>query len=63
VELNEPLLLMSGLIRKLEGGKKTIGGFKTKQEVEDAATALMYELKHGTYVEEKDTLFKDFVVE
>lgn len=41
--------------------QKVLSGFKTKKEAEIAATALLAELNQGTYVEQKDILFKDFV--
>ncbi|TYO69957.1 site-specific integrase [Rossellomorea marisflavi] len=40
--------------------QKTKGGFRTKQEAEATAAELMYELNQGTYVQEKNILFKDF---
>lgn len=41
--------------------QKTISGFKTKDEAEDALTKLHNDLINGTYIEESDILFKDFV--
>ncbi|MFZ4451036.1 site-specific integrase [Salibacterium aidingense] len=35
-------------------------GFLTREEAESVATELIYELKKGSYVEEKNILFKDF---
>jgi integrase len=43
--------------------QKTKGGFHTKQEAEAAAAALIYELSQGTYVQEKNVVFKDFASE
>lgn len=43
--------------------QKTVSGFNTKEEAEDAATILYYELKNGIYVEESNKLFKDFAEE
>lgn len=43
--------------------QKTKGGFNTLAEAEADCNALIYELKHGTHVEEASTLFKDFAVE
>jgi integrase len=40
--------------------QKSKGGFNTFQEAEAAATALLHELHQGTYVEEKNIVFKDF---
>ncbi|MFD2046399.1 Arm DNA-binding domain-containing protein [Ornithinibacillus salinisoli] len=35
-------------------------GFNTREEAEKVANELIYDLHQGTYIEEKDTLFKDF---
>ena len=43
--------------------QKTKGGFKTKEDAELAAAALLNEYKQGTYIEECNTLFKDFAEE
>ncbi|MGZ9583835.1 site-specific integrase [Paenibacillus marinisediminis] len=40
--------------------QKTQGGFRTKKEAEAACASLLAELNKGTYIEEKNTLFKDF---
>ncbi|KQL57132.1 integrase [Alkalicoccobacillus plakortidis] len=40
--------------------QETKGGFKTKQEAEAAASALITEVNQGTFVKESDILFKDF---
>lgn len=40
--------------------QKTVSGFPTKAEAEEAATNLHYKLTQGTYIEEKNILFKDF---
>ncbi|OMD42579.1 tyrosine-type recombinase/integrase [Paenibacillus odorifer] len=41
--------------------QKELSGFKTKRAAEIAAAGLITELEHGTFVIEKDILFKDFV--
>lgn len=41
--------------------QKELSGFRTKKEAEVAAAGLITELDTGTYVSEKDILFKDFV--
>ncbi|WP_255428567.1 Arm DNA-binding domain-containing protein [Sporosarcina sp. resist] len=43
-----------------ERQQKTKGGFKTKQEAEAAASAIITEVNQGAYVKESDILFKDF---
>lgn len=43
--------------------QKTVSGFKTKKEAQLAAAAIQQELAQGTYITEKDILFKDFVTE
>lgn len=43
--------------------QKSKGGFKTKKEAQIAVAALTLELSNGTYVKEKDILFKDFTAE
>jgi len=43
--------------------QKTKGGFRTKQDAEAAAAELIYELNQGTYVQEKNVVFKDFASE
>lgn len=40
--------------------QKTVSGFSTKADAEEAATNLHYKLTQGTYIEEKNILFKDF---
>lgn len=45
--------------RKLEVGS----GFQTKQEVEEAATALIHEVNQATYLEETDQAFCEFANE
>lgn len=40
--------------------QKGKGGFKTKQEAETAAAALIYEIEEGIYVEETNQTFSDF---
>ncbi|WP_047986113.1 tyrosine-type recombinase/integrase [Ornithinibacillus californiensis] len=40
--------------------QKGKGGFKTKQEAESAAAALIYEVEQGLYVEETNQTFSDF---
>lgn len=40
--------------------QRTVSGFPTKAEAEEAATNLHYKLTQGTYIEEKNILFKDF---
>lgn len=40
--------------------QKTVSGFDTKADAEEAATNLHYQLTRGTYIEEKNILFKDF---
>lgn len=50
--------------KNLQTGKrqqKTLSGFKTKQEAENAVTALINEINHGTYFTESDISFKDFI--
>jgi integrase len=41
--------------------QKTRSGFRTKKEAQMEAAKLQQELGQGTYVNEKDTMFKDFV--
>lgn len=41
--------------------QKKKGGFPTKTEAQDAAAIIYAELTQGTYVEEKDITFEDFV--
>lgn len=41
--------------------QKKKGGFQTKTEAQDAAALLYAELTQGTYVEEKDITFEEFV--
>lgn len=41
--------------------QKKKGGFSTKTEAQDAAALLYAELTQGTYVEEKDVTFEEFV--
>ncbi|WP_238652331.1 site-specific integrase [Paenibacillus piscarius] len=41
--------------------QKEVGGFKTKREAIKACAELMTEYERGSYVAEKNTLFKDFV--
>lgn len=41
--------------------QKTASGFKTKKEAQIAAAALQQELNQGTFIAEKDILFKDFI--
>lgn len=41
--------------------QKVLSGFRTKREAEIAAATLIAEMEQGTYVAEKDILFKDFV--
>ncbi|WP_391117753.1 tyrosine-type recombinase/integrase [Psychrobacillus sp. L3] len=43
-----------------ERQQKTKGGFKTKQEAEAAAAAIITEVNQGAFVKESDILFKDF---
>lgn len=43
--------------------QKTVSGFKTKKEAQLAAAAIQQELAQGTYITEKNILFKDFVTE
>lgn len=43
--------------------QKEGGGFRTRSEAVAAATKIYAELMQGTYIAEKDTLFKDFAVE
>lgn len=43
--------------------QKSKGGFKTKKEAQQAAAELIHELGMGTYVDEKETLFKDFAID
>jgi integrase len=41
--------------------QKELSGFRTKRDAEKAAAALVTELEWGTFIQEKDILFKDFV--
>lgn len=41
----------------------TRSGFDTLEQAENACTALIYELKNGTFIEESNILFKDFTQE
>lgn len=53
-------------IGKKPNGKrdqKKKGGFLTKADAEAAAATLQHELNNGTFVNEKDTIFKDFAAE
>ncbi|MDW2879543.1 MULTISPECIES: tyrosine-type recombinase/integrase [Bacillaceae] len=43
--------------------QKGKGGYKTKQEAESAASALIYEIEQGMYVEEKNQTFIEFAKE
>jgi integrase len=43
--------------------QKVKSGFNTKQEAEEAAATLIYELNQGTYLEETDKTFSDFAIE
>ncbi|NUU76945.1 site-specific integrase [Paenibacillus xylanilyticus] len=43
--------------------QKTVSGFATKKEAENAARIVEYEYSQGTYVHEKDVTFKDFSTE
>lgn len=43
--------------------QKTVSGFNTREEAQEAATKLHYDLINNTYIEEKDILFSDFVQE
>lgn len=43
--------------------QKTKGGFRTRPEAEEDANELLYEINQGLYVEEQNTLFKDFASE
>ena len=43
--------------------QKTVSGFTTKKEAEDAARIVEYEFAQGSYVHEKDINFKDFSAE
>jgi integrase len=43
--------------------QKVISGFNTKQEAEEAAATLIYEVNQGTYLEETDKTFSDFAIE
>lgn len=43
--------------------QKTVSGFKTKKEAQLAAAAMQQELAQGTFIAEKDILFKEFVLE
>lgn len=43
--------------------QKGKGGFKTKQEAEEAAAALIHEINQGTYIEETDQTFCEFANE
>lgn len=43
--------------------QKQKGGFERKEDAEDAANTLYYEIRQGAYVEETDILFKDFAPE
>lgn len=43
--------------------QKEIGGFRTKEEAEAVAKTIQYELKEGTYIEEKDATFEQFAEE
>ena len=50
--------------KNLQTGKrkqKTLSGFKTKQDAEKAVTALLNEINRGTYFEESNILFKEFI--
>jgi hypothetical protein len=40
--------------------QKTVSGFKTKKEAQIAAAALQQEINQGTFIAEKDILFKRF---
>lgn len=41
--------------------QKELSGFKTKREAEKAAAALITEIEEGTFVQEKNVTFKEFV--
>lgn len=41
--------------------QKEISGFKTKQDAKNAAAALITEVQQGTFVQEKNVTFKEFV--
>ncbi|ARF66566.1 site-specific integrase [Paenibacillus larvae subsp. pulvifaciens] len=43
--------------------QKKKGGFKTKQEAQEAAALLVTELAQGTYVEEKNSTFEEYAKE
>ncbi|WP_102349604.1 tyrosine-type recombinase/integrase [Bacillus sp. Marseille-P3661] len=43
--------------------QKGKGGFKTRQEAEEAAAALIHEINQGTYIEETDQTFCEFANE
>ena len=43
--------------------QKEIGGFRTREEAEEAAKRIQYELQTGTYIEEKDITFEQFAKE
>lgn len=43
--------------------QKTISGFKTKKDAQLAAAAVLQEVKDGTYIEEQDITFEQFVNE
>jgi integrase len=43
--------------------QKTKTGFKTKKEAQIAASQLLQEITHGTYIAEQNVLFKDFSLE
>jgi hypothetical protein len=43
--------------------QKTVSDFNRKEEAQLAATAIQQELAQGTYIREKDILFKDFVID
>jgi len=40
--------------------QKETGGFRTKEEAEEAAKRILVELQSGTYIEEKDVTFEQF---
>ncbi|MGG4545724.1 Arm DNA-binding domain-containing protein, partial [Bacillus velezensis] len=43
--------------------QKKVRGFKTKKEAQLAAASIEQEVANGTYINEPDILFKDFVQE
>lgn len=43
-----------------ERRQKQRSGFQTQEEAHDAANELLYEVRHGTYIEESKIFFKDF---